>query len=260
MIQGINCVIISDEPYTNLSMHLLLAKDWRTRVSKKYATVQAALNQKNIVRNADFILCNLTPDNDLRYNPDPLRMFPNQKVILLINSLIKLKPSILMVDNLAGVLDRNEINLGLAWAVDFANQGYFVTTPRPNEVLNIKRRITTKELIILSNFGYSMPFSRRQKEAIIMNIILGLDHRKTAKEMGITQGSSYGLISSIYQRMEIDGLLKREFSIDEFIPGQKLISEKVENLCDSVKKNGSTHISEKLDLVFHILTCPEIIK
>jgi hypothetical protein len=259
-IGRIKIIIISDDPYHTLSMHLLLAKDWRTRVLSIFACPESVFREKSYARYADLILWNLATNENFKNSLQSIKLIPNQKILLLTNNLIKHNSNILINSNLAGVLDRKEINLSLAWAADYAHRGHFVTTPRTYEMLDIRRRIKTEDMIVLSNRDYPIPFSKRQREAIVMNIILGLDHRKTSKELGITPGSSYGLISSIYKRMEIDRLLRQENSIEEYIPRQQFITEKVNKLREDVKKHGTTHVSEKLDLVFHILTCPEIVR
>jgi hypothetical protein len=101
---------------------------------------------------------------------------------------------------------------------------------------------------------------RRQEEVFWLGIILQLDHRTIAEELSITEGSSYGLISGLYRRLDIDTLLRGESSLREFIPEQNLLQETCEKIREEVKTSGTTHCRDKSELVFHLLTHPEIIE
>jgi len=180
-----------------------------------------------------------------------------KKVLLLSDHFSDLSRDAVSLWN-GGIMLKKEIGFCFAWALDYVNKDSWVMTPSMERFFIRHSIRPPKNRIVLSNQNFLLPLSDRQKEAVILNNIFGLDHQTLASTMGITKGSSYGLISSIYEKLEIGKILIGENDIHDYIPSHSNIELAVQNICAKVKDNGSRKINQKNELVFHIVTCPQI--
>jgi DNA-binding NarL/FixJ family response regulator len=253
-------ILITDDPFTMASANLLLATDWRFQVVEKATTFDQWISQSSTSNTNSHILILAQEeinDSDLRKVQESA--FKGKTVLLTgkrnLHSLRRIPAG-----TLNGVLVRQEIGYSLGWALDYACQGYWVTTPAALSWLPSQERAYFDSLMVLSQPAHPYDLTPRQEEAFWLGIILRLDHRTMAEELAITEGSSYGLISALYRRLDIDMLLRGESNLNEFIPQQEVLSDTYEKIQAEVKQSGTTHVRDKAELVFHLLTHPEIVE
>lgn len=258
----IRTIVISEDPFSSATINLLLAKDWRTQVILTEKSITDLINNKHRISAVDILVADI--QKDLRNVEKTLIQDSHhiwskaKKVLLLTDDLIRLSKDALSLWS-GGILLKREIGFCFAWALEYINKHFWVMTPTIDELLSKQSIQPPNNSLKLSNQNFLLPLSKRQKEAAILNIILGLDHQTLANTMGITRGSSYGLISSIYEKLEISDLLQGKSDIFDYIPTSSDIKQNVDKICLTVMNKGSTQINQKNGLVFHIVTCPQYI-
>ena len=260
----IRVTIMSGDPFVLMSIHKLLATDWRTQVINICTNPASLSKTQTTLKPADFLVLDINPELQslyityLKNHSDKNWAFNNTLIIT--DQAQAIDKSVFTSRQVKGVLIKNEIMFGLAWALDFAQRGYWVMSPGiENELVYRKIPVPHKHIVLQSDPSFYC-FSPRQLEAIWLGIILGLDRRIIAREMDITEGTSYGLISAVYRRLGVDELLNGEAELEDYIPEQGTIKNALASAQSQVLISGSTHIRDKSELVFHLLTCPDLIR
>jgi hypothetical protein len=256
----IRIILVSEDPFSSATLTLLLAKDWRTQVILSSRSFTDLLKNEHKIPAADILVADLQ-ENITAFKEETLFYGSHvcskaKKVLLLSGQVRKLPKDALSIWD-GGILIKGEIGFCFAWALDYIRKGFWVMTPSVDVFFTQHTIRLPENRIVLSNQNFLLPLSKRQREAVILNIILGLDHQTLSDAMGITKGSSYGLISSIYDKLEISKLLIGENNIHDYIPPQTDIEVAVDRIRSTFIAQGSTEISQKTGLVFHILTCPQ---
>jgi DNA-binding NarL/FixJ family response regulator len=260
----IRVIVCSEDPFVKISIHHLLAMDWRTQVINVSSEPLTLFDQKSGTNHADILVLDVNSEQQIRsldqVKQNSSKAIPAKMMVIITNHTRNIDTFLLMDPLIRGVLIKDEINFGLAWALDFAQRGYWVMSPSIQNEMHTRRVPIPNKSMVLRCSPSICGFSPRQIEAIWLGIVMGLDRRIIAREMDITEGTSYGLISAVYRRIGIDELLLGEADLEEYIPEQNTIRSALTSAQSQVLVSGSTHIKDKSELVFHLLTCPEIVE
>ena len=260
----IRVTIMSGDPFVRMSIHKLLATDWRTQVLNICSDPGSLSKTQSTIKQADFLVLDINPEDQslyttyLKRHGDKNWFFKN--TVIITNQAQTFDKSLFTSHQVRGILIKNEIMFGLAWALDFAHRGYWVMSPGIENELVYRNIPLPHNHMVLRSDPSLYCFSPRQLEAIWLGIILGLDRRIIAREMDITEGTSYGLISAVYRRLGVDELLNGEAELEDYIPEQGTIKNALASAQSQVLASGSTHIRDKSELVFHLLTCPDLFR
>jgi DNA-binding NarL/FixJ family response regulator len=250
-------ILITEDPYTMAAVNRLLATDWRFQVAEKHTSLTQCLAHTRMRAGDGLIVIETDQPGDKHLERLRGKGFRGE-IVLLTQGLSLRAFRGFHLETVNGVLIKKEIGYCLGWALDYCRQGYWVMSPGVSNWTASQPPSPRHKLMILSQPDHQYGLTPRQQEAFWLGIILGLDHRTMAEELSITEGSSYGLISAIYRRLDIDNLLRGESELEKFIPEEQTLASTCKEIQKEVRKTGSTHIRDKAELVFHLFTHPEI--
>jgi DNA-binding NarL/FixJ family response regulator len=291
MPNNAHVVIVEDDYYARHWMEMLLRRDWRTRVVKQVGSpvdlfvALADLDKHN--KKVDIVLIDTDiplDDNWLngvmqkladynasqfvdheiskqKYTP-PVMLFtgvnPNHKV-----------SNLFRTPGFGGYILKDEIRYSLAWAVILAVGGKVVITPGVLKLINHAYPFPAGSLIL--DGRKPIPFvglSDRETRAARLAILFSMERRELANELMITEDYSYGLISSIFEKIGLNDVLNGCASPELYFGEHPAVMIHLNAAIKSLKKasenNGRTTKSKtmkvkgKETLAFHLLTLPHI--
>jgi hypothetical protein len=157
-----------------------------------------------------------------------------------------------------GYILKNEISYSLAWAIDIALSGKWVTTegvrslasalgyPLPHPCVVMDGRKTLQSTL-----------SRHQADVSRLAFLFSMERRELADELGIVEDWGYGLVSQIYEQLGVKDILNDEDALLSWFGDQPLIMAHVQKIRAAGKNSMKAHDLETL--AFHIITMPEMV-
>jgi hypothetical protein len=143
-------ILIADDPYTMAAVNLLLATDWRFQVVEKESSLDRWRNRTPRHTSSKSVL---VLASDAIHSEGIQKICESQfigKTLLLTGrrrlSLLRQIPPNLV----NGILVKQEIGYCLGWALDYACQGFWVTTPSVQSVMPSLRRVVSDPVIVLA--------------------------------------------------------------------------------------------------------------
>lgn len=161
---------------------------------------------------------------------------------------------------------KNEIRFALAWAVTFAMDNKFVIIPgilkKSPKGFNFP-----KHTVILNGRNIFSHLSEREAEAAKMAFLFSMERRELADELTISDDYSYGLISSLYEKVGLNDILSGEVELENYFKNHPLINQYLgqkRNFVNQLKNSNAKNenfkkkIKNKETLAFHLMTFSEI--
>lgn len=286
MAKQINIVLVEDDFYSRHLMEMLLRRDWRTRILKQVGNpvdlcaaladldehnekVHLILIDTDIPQNETWLPEALKKLSD--YNTSQEEEFKSSKykyippVILFTG--VNPNPHIMNLANhpgFAGYILKEEVRYSLAWAATLAVEGHTVITPGVQKFFGNFKRGT----LIIDGRNPVANFSERDTEAARLAFMFSMERRDLADELRISEDYSYGLVSSLYNKMGLNIVLGREVEPEEYFGNHPAVMghlhqifqalEKLEARKGATKKSKSKKTIDKETLAFHLLTMPDI--
>ncbi|MEI7850038.1 MAG: hypothetical protein WCK35_29870 [Chloroflexota bacterium] len=275
MVKEIRVILVEDDFYARNWMEMLLRRDWRTKVvgdaGNPVALSILLKEMQTHEERADLILI----DTDIPYN--------NNWLSEALDSLLKHSPKAAVLftgvtasnqiarlraqPNFAGFILKDEIRYALAWAVSLAAEGHTIITPGVCDSFENTNPLP-RGTLILDGRNPIARFSKRDTEAARLAFMFSMERRDLADELEISEDYSYGLVSSLYEKMGLNDVLKGDVDPEQYFGNHPAVKAHLKQAFETIqkvdakkatsKKNQSKKIKDKETLAFHLLTLPYI--
>ena len=275
MVKEVRVLLVEDDFYARNWMEMLLRRDWRTKVvgevdnpialSSVLKEMQAHSGRVDLVLIDTDIPQNQNWLNEVlesleKHSPKTAILFsgvcPNIQIARLQSK-----------SNFAGYILKDEIRYALAWALSLAAEGHIVITRGVCDLFE-KTNPLPRGSLILDGQNSVAKLSKRDTEAARLAFMFSMERRDLADELEISEQYSQGLVSSLYEKIGLNGVLKGEADPEQYFGNHPAVKihlkqafetiQKVDAKKVTSKKNQSKKIKDKETLAFHLLTLPEI--
>ncbi|MFZ5880487.1 MAG: hypothetical protein ACOY0R_14045 [Chloroflexota bacterium] len=259
-----NVVIVEDDPYARDFMSMLLRRDWRTRVVGEFSSL-SGMELKQALRSpsapVDILLLDTEVANDENWPTKVVqmtRMLPRPPLIVF--TCTSPEPHILeriLAAKGGGYIAKNEIMYALAAAIAAAAKGHFVITPG---VLIVAGRLELPERTLVMDGTLPVThFTAREKDLTRLAILFNLAQRDIADDLIISPDFVAEVMSQVYEKLGVRGILDGEKELESFFQDEKLLER-----CRSILEKHTAHGNRAgrkapgmSTLAFHLLTVPE---
>jgi DNA-binding NarL/FixJ family response regulator len=265
MEDEIQVIIIEDDPFARNWMTLLVARDWRTRVVAdfEHPDMLPIYFAKNSAQKVDVVVLDTETLLGGNWVHDAIKAVNDSgrsaRILctgIVANERIYRK---LTEPLITGYVLKGEIPYSLAWAINLAKKGKWVTTPQVykmaiNGGLSIPRSCTVLD-------GNQSPFritDTRQAYEARLAILFSMERHELADELGIAEGWSYGKVRGYYQEMGLKEMLAEESALEENLKGENLILSYLEEMRKDYSGEGKVKWMETM--AFHLLTMPKVVR
>jgi DNA-binding NarL/FixJ family response regulator len=258
-------------------MEMLLRRDWRTKVVGETdgpVALSSLLKEAQAHRlQIDLVLI----DTDIP--------FENNWLSDVMNSLLKYVPKAIVMfigvkaniqiarlqskTNFAGYILKGEIRYALAWAVSLATEHHKIITPGVCDLFE-KNNPLPLGTLILDGRNSVTGFTPHDAEAARLAFLFSMERRDLADELDISEDYSYGLVSSLYDKMGLNDILKGEADPEQYFGNHPSVRGHLKQIFDALqtgeaeqvisKNRRSKKSKDKETLAFHLLTLPSIEK
>jgi DNA-binding NarL/FixJ family response regulator len=264
MPKDLNVLLIEDDPYARDLMGMLLARDWRTRVTAETDSEEDVTRLLNDpIQQIDTVLL----DTEVPGDPDwPFRIAEIARASISKPDVIftATKGNAKTLDRVVsggygGYLLKPEIRYSMAAAVAIVSKnGRFVTTPSAY-ALALQQRIPLPErAIILDGRKSTHDLTPREKEIARLAILFNHPHRELSDELLIRADQVAKHVSNVYTKLGLDQFLAGEIDAEVFFE-DTLILERFRTILARVAANPARRkTADMATLAFHLLTVPEI--
>jgi hypothetical protein len=99
-------------------------------------------------------------------------------------------------------------------------------------------------------------FTEHQANVARLAFLFSMERRNLAGELGINEEWSYGLVSSVYEKLGLKDLLQEDVEAKEYFGNNELVLANFRKIKKSFQDSGKARDMETL--AFHILTMPEV--
>ncbi len=269
MIREVRVLLVEDDFYARSWMEMLLRRDWRTKVVGEADQVRGLALLLQELRAGQTRVDLALIDTDILAAggrlPEMLEMvarqLPQARVLL---SGVRPNPGVAQapgVGQFGGYVLKDEIRYALAWAVSLVVEGHFVLTPGVRDLFGPGNPLPAGSLV-LDGRNPVANFSKRDADAARLAFMFSMERRDLADELEISEEYSYGLVSSLYEKMGLNDILKGEASPEQYFGSHPAVQAHIRETLESLRgkePGGMAHkIKDKETLAFHLLTLPEI--
>lgn len=261
MLNDVNVLIVEDDHFSSNWMALLLARDWRTRVAAEVATtteLKAKLKSKS--QKLHLILLDTEMPGDTQWLKEILAAIaasPGAPAVLL--TATQASPQKLQqcqAVNVRGFILKGEIRFSLAWAVALAMEWQWVLTPGVEAMLDQAGLSAPRPYVVLDGRNTIRDLTPHELNAARLAFLFSMERRELADEMGITEDWSFGLVSKIYEKLGLDGLISGEVDPQAYLGTHPSVLAHFEKIMQQARQSKKARDMEAL--AFHLLTMPEI--
>jgi len=256
--------IIEDDPFARNWMALLAARDWRMRLAGEFdepLKIIPLLHKK--ASYIDLILLDTDIPGGEDWIPEILGSIsglPHPPAILC--SGIRANPNVLSRLShpcFVGYILKNEIGFSLAWAIDIAMTGKWVTTEGVRSLASAMRFPIPRPCTVLDGRKtLQSTLSKRQADISRLAFLFSMERKELADELGIVEDWSYGLVSQIYEQLGVKDILSDDEALKSYFSDQPLILSHIEKIRSEGQGKAKAHDLETL--AFHIITMPEMVE
>lgn len=265
MDREIQVIIVEDDPFARNWMTLLVARDWRTRVVADFESPEmlSLYFSSNISQQVDIIVLDTETPSGGNWVNDALSavtesgsftrilctgIVANERIIRKLNDPL-----------FVGYVIKGEIPYSLAWAINIAMKGKWVTTPQIYHLASDRGLPIPDNYIVVD--GHQSPFKindKRQAYEARLAILFSMERHELADELGITEGWSYGKVRGYYQEMGLKEMLDEESVLEQNLKGENLILTYLKEMRKDYSGEGKVKWMETM--AFHLLTMPKVIR
>lgn len=261
MITEINTVILEDDFFSRNWMSLILARDWRTRVTADVETVRELNNiLDNPPTRLDLIIVDAEIYRDLRWIGELLeriQALPHQPIIIF--TTVSPLPEIthyVGYEVVRGYLTKGDIRYSLAWAADIAMDGDWVMTPQVDEFLSFSLVERPRPRAIIQGQNRYPGLTESQADAARLAFLFSMERAELADEMLISEGWSYGKVNELYEKIGVKDLLSGEMPFEFFLGEDPIIRSHFKKIMKNVDDKNPKKVKSMESLAFHLLTRP----
>lgn len=264
MPKDLNVLLIEDDPYARDLMSMLLARDWRTRVTAETGSeedVQRLLEDP--VQKVDVVLV----DTEVPGDPEwPFRIAGLARASASPPAVIftATKGSNETLEKVVdgghgGYLLKPEIRYSMAAAIAIVSKlGRFVLTPSVYTLALQWRIQLPEQAMILDGMKSTLDLTPREKEIARLAILFNHPHRELSDELLIRADQVAKHVSNVYAKLGLDQFLAGEID-PEAVFEDKLILAHFRRILERVAANPDRRkTADMATLAFHMLTVPEI--
>jgi len=261
MIRDIRVLVVDKDPYVRNWIALLVARDWRTHIAGEVGSINdLALFIKDKKPRVDVLILEAElAANDYSFKDfkEAISQLSHSPVILFWG----LQPDGRVIKRLSqpnfkGYLLKDEIGNSLAWAAAIASGGDWVLTPSIQEALFRLDLALPGKGVVIDGRNLIAELTDREAEVARMAFIFSLDRHDLADELNISKDWSYGLVSSVYNKLGLDEILRGEVDPTAYLGSNELVLDHLRDIISQLK--GSSKARDIETLAFHIFTMPEI--
>jgi DNA-binding NarL/FixJ family response regulator len=275
MVKEISVLLVEDDFYARHWMEMLLRRDWRTRVVDVVKSpLELAETLKEINKHSehvDLVLIDTDIPQQDDWLADALRVLadraPGIKVLLTGVAPERHIARMLGRSNVVGYVLKDEIRYTLAWAVSLSVECPIVITRSILQAVDGTNPLP-RGTLILDGCNSIANFTRREAEAARLAFMFSMERREMADELKITEDYSYGLVSSLYEKMGLNDILSGEVGYEQYFGNDPVIKRHLQQAIETLRqvearpdgsaRGKSRKIKDKETLAFHLLTLPEI--
>lgn len=261
MNKDILIAIAEDDQFSLNWMSLLLVRDWRTRVVLEINDISLLESSiKDCSLPIDLLLIDLDFFNLTLQMQDLCRMIKDtgKMTRLLFISGFANSHNLSNIDyeNCQGYILKDEISYSLGWSIAFANEGYFVTTPKIRQLAHKIGKILPPKTLCLSGKKLFSGLTSRESEVARLAILFSIGRRDLADELKISDQWSYGIVSELYAKLGLSDVLNGVVDPTELLGNNSTLRSHFEEIISQLGANKKAKDLETL--AFHLLTSPLI--
>jgi DNA-binding NarL/FixJ family response regulator len=261
VLKDIRVAIIEEDPFARNWIALLLARDWRTRVVAEagHPAGLPALLVKDGGR-VDVILLSLDPSGRGEAISTMLEKVSSVKkplsILLIASSTDGRILKYLSDPRIKGFILKNEIEHSVSWAVSLAAEGSFIITPGVYSLATRGGYAIPEPCLVLDGRHAFSNFTEHQANVARLAFLFSMERRNLAGEVGINEEWSYGLVSSIYEKLGLKEILHEEVEAKEYFGNNEMVLANFRKIKEKFRDSGKA--SDMESLAFHVLTMPEV--
>ena len=266
MIDGIHVLLLEDDFAARNMMELLLRRDWRTKVTKAAKNPEELSVILDGVRKHKERIDLILIDTDIPLDPyhwmsDALSHL-DQKTPVTPVLFSGIKPDAKVArmrarSNFAGYILKDEIRFSLAWAVVLAADHRIIVTPGTYELYGRENPLPHGTLILDGRRPIA-GFTEQDAERARMALIFSMQRHEMADELGTSEDYSYGIVSSLFEKMGLNELFNGDVKPEQFFETHPAVHPHLEKIIEHVHRTTSKKAVDIETLAFHFLTLPEI--
>jgi DNA-binding NarL/FixJ family response regulator len=266
MPKDIRVLIIENDPYARDMIAMLLTRDWRTRIvgelgANSKATLINLLSQPSA--RIDVIIV----DTEEPGNPDwpvEIAQFCNNRSAAQRSTLLYTctQPDARMLTRLqnerfGGYLVKGEILYSIAAAVSAAYFGKVVITPGVQGLINFSNH--SKRTLVLNGAQPVAKFTHREADLVRLGILFNLPQRDIADELVVSTDFVAEVMSNIYEKLGLHGILSGEHSLEDYFDDENLLLHYRSVLKGTGVTGGKRPRKAPwmTTMAFHLLTAPQ---
>lgn len=261
MLENVHVMIVEDDHFASNWMSLLLARDWRTHVSAEAATtadLKARLKSKS--QKFHLILLDTEMPGDPYWLKEILAAIaasPNAPAVLLTGTHAS-EQKLLQCQavHVRGFILKDEIRFSLAWAVALAMEWQWVLTPGVEAMMERAGLPIPRPYAVMDGRNTVRNLTTHELNAARLAFLFSMERRELADELAITEDWSFGLVSKLYEKLGLDGLISGEVEPQAYLGAHPTVLEHFEKIVTQARESRKARDMEAL--AFHLLTMPEI--
>lgn len=265
MAKIINVLLVEDDFYSRNLMELLLRRDWRTRVIGEVGNPIELTNAIEGFKNSHVQVDLVILDTEISYEPswlsDTLQVLAKQSphpAILLTGVEPNIRVArLLSQPHVVGYVLKDEIRYSLPWAVSLASNKRLVITPGVSTTIE---RLNSAQVgtLILDGRKPIAALSELEEKRSRLVFVFSMERHEFADEEGISEDFSYGVVSSLYQKLGLNDVLEGDVDPSLYFGDHPAVLKHLKETFDFIRKTKSKKVKNKETLAFHLLTLPEI--
>jgi len=261
-MKDILVAILEDDEFSRNWMSLLMVHDWRTRLTAEFSShVELCDYLNRAERTFDVLILDVDLFGENFTVEEICHTFDNSKPTPKI-LLTGVKPNRQIVqqmghERVSGYVLKHEVGYSLSWILTFLYEGHWVLTPGTAKLaLDMNFQFPEKRLI-LDGRNKIPGFTDHESEVARFAFIFSLGRRDLADELKISEQWSYGLVSSLYEKMGLGDIISGEADLFSYIGESTIIRSHFEEIIDELGDSKKARDMETL--AYHLLTMPQII-
>jgi DNA-binding NarL/FixJ family response regulator len=257
----VRVLIVEDDLYARDMMATLITRDWRTRVAGEAGNeteMQQVLEAKDV--RVDMILLDTEVPGDPEW-PFHLARIAQQRenppLIVCTGTQSNLKIlAYALQREFCGYIVKSEIRYALAWAVVRAKEGRWVITPGIRTIAAREGISLHPETLVMRGRNPASTFTPREQQIARLAVLFNMRRKDVADELMLSYHHVRGLVTQVYEKLELSDILAGETDPAVFFPGQRKVLERFQKATANESKGKRAGSIEAATLVFHLLTVP----
>ena len=134
--------------------------------------------------------------------------------------------------------------------------GFWVMTPGIESLLAEGGLNLPGKSLVLDGRMQIYNFTESEARVARLALLFSIERRDMADELKISKAWSYGVVSSIYDKMGMEAILTSQVDPTEYLGDNPLV---LAHLKENIQRLGNSRKAQDMEtLAFHLLTMPDI--